>query len=365
MGDGTGTVAQVVIDPAFWGGKRVLVLGHTGFKGSWLSLWLESLGAEVTGFSDGVPPSPSLYELARVGDTVAHVAGDVRDFGALGDAVRTYSPEIVFHLAAQPLVRRSFAEPRETFETNVMGTVNVLEAVRAASGVAVVVNVTSDKCYENREWEWGYREYEAMGGLDPYSGSKGCSELVTQSYRRSFFADPGAARIASARAGNVVGGGDWAEDRLIPDIVRAALADTSIRVRNPGSIRPWQHVMNALSGYLMLAQAAHADPDDAGPWNFGPADEDARSVQWIIERLASAWPGGIRWQADPGPHPPESHYLKLDSSKARSRLGWSPRWDLEEALDRIVAWYSAFRDGEDMRAATLSQIESFGRVTTL
>ena len=346
----------------FWRGKRVLVLGHTGFKGAWLCLWLEALGAEVTGFANGLPSSPTLYELARVEESATHVGGDVRDFGAVRDVIREHAPEIVFHLAAQPIVRLSFAEPRETFETNVMGTVNLLEAVRLMPEVAVVVNITSDKCYENREWEWGYREYEAMGGRDPYSSSKGCAELVTHAYRRSFFADPAGTRIATARAGNVIGGGDWGADRLIPDIMRAVLGGTVVRVRNPQAIRPWQHVLNALSGYLDLAQAVYDDPECAGAWNFGPVDEEARTVQWIVDHLSSAWAGGIPWEGDPGPHQPESHYLKLDSSKARSRLGWRPRWSLEDALDQIVAWYSALQRGDDMRAATLGQIESFSAV---
>jgi CDP-glucose 4,6-dehydratase len=349
-----------VVSPEFWAGRRVLVTGHTGFKGAWLALWLDALGAEVVGLSDGVPTDPSLFELARVGELLAaDVRADVRDFPAVRDAVAEHRPSVVLHMAAQSLVRRSFADPRETYETNVMGTVNVFEAVRVAGGVEVVVNVTSDKCYENREWEWGYREHEPKGGYDPYSSSKGCAELVTDAFRRSFFGDPDGTRLASARAGNVVGGGDWATDRLIPDIMRAALAGEPVRIRNPRSVRPWQHVLNPLGGYLALAEAVHADPARADGWNFGPADEDAREVGWIMERLAERWPGGIAWEVDPGPHPHEATYLKLDSSRAHAHLGWRPGWALGETLDRIVDWYAALRDGADMRAVTREQIAAF------
>jgi CDP-glucose 4,6-dehydratase len=348
-----------LVNDAFWRGRRVLVTGHTGFKGAWLALWLDRLGARVAGLSSGVPTSPSLYELAGVGDSVDEVRADVRDAAAVRDAVAGRRPSVIFHLAAQSLVRRSLAEPRETYEVNVMGTVNVLDAARRAGGVEVVVNVTSDKCYENREWEWGYREYEAKGGADPYSSSKGCSELVTEAYRRSFFSGPDATRVASARAGNVIGGGDWAEDRLVPDAMRAALAGEVLRVRNPGAVRPWQHVLNPLSGYLALAEAVHADPSLAGGWNFGPADEDARPVGWIVERLAERWPGGLEWRGDPGPHPQEANWLKLDSSRARTRLGWAPRSDLAHGLDRTVDWYVTLRDGGDLRAASIAQIEAF------
>lgn len=344
-------------DPAFWRGRRVLLTGHTGFKGSWLALWLHAMGAEVTGLADGVPSSPSLFEHARVGEVVDEVRADIRDFDAVRAAVADRRPEIVLHLAAQAVVRRSFAIPRETYEVNVMGTVNVLEAVRLAGDVDVVVNVTSDKCYENREWVWGYREHEPMGGFDPYSNSKGASELVTDAYRRSFFAE--GARVGSARAGNVIGGGDWTEDRLVPDIMVAALAGETVRVRNPASIRPWQHVLNPLSGYLTLAQRLFEDRGAAEGWNFGPADEDARPVGWIVERLGELWPGELRWETDPGPHPHEARFLKLDSSKARAELGWAPRWSLGDALERIVEWYAALQGGEDMRAVTLGQIEAF------
>jgi CDP-glucose 4,6-dehydratase len=349
----------VALTPEFWRGRRVLVTGHTGFKGSWLTLWLSSLGAEVTGLSNGVPTAPSLYDLARVGEAVEGIDVDIRDAAGVRDAVAAARPEVVLHLAAQPFVRRSFREPRETFEVNVMGTVNVLDAVRLSDGVRVVVNVTSDKCYENREWEWAYRENEPMGGHDPYSSSKGASELVTSAYRRSFFADPDGVRLASARAGNVIGGGDWGEDRLIPDIMRAALADQAVEIRNPGATRPWQHVLNPLSGYLELAQRLWSDHDAAGPWNFGPPESDARPVGWIVERLDALWPGGLRWQRDEDDHPHEARYLKVDSSRAHARLGWHPRWGLEAALAAVVEWYAGLREGADMQALSLEQLRRF------
>jgi CDP-glucose 4,6-dehydratase len=352
--------ARGAVDPAFWAGRRVLLTGHTGFKGAWLSLWLQVLGAQVTGFSDGVPTDPSLYELARAGEAMEDVEGDVRDGRAVAAALAAADPEIVIHMAAQSLVRRSFAEPRETYETNVMGTVNVLDAVRSAPGrVRVIVNVTSDKCYENREWEWGYREGEPMGGHDPYSSSKGAAELVTTAFRRSFFSHPAGPRLASARAGNVIGGGDWGEDRLVPDIMRAALAGEEVRIRNPNSIRPWQHVLNPLSGYLVLAQAVWEAPENAEGWNFGPPEQDARPVGWLVERLGELWPGELRSSIDEGPNPHEARYLKLDSSRARGRLGWRPLLGLEEALGATVDWYRELRAGADMRAVTTGQIEAF------
>lgn len=347
------------VDAGFWRDRRVLLTGHTGFKGSWLALWLQSLGAAVTGFSVDVPTEPSLYELARVGEGMESIVGDVRDRDALAAAMAAAAPEVVIHMAAQSLVRRSFVTPRETYETNVMGTVNVLDAVRAnGAGVRAVVNVTSDKCYENREWEWGYREHEPMGGHDPYSSSKGCAELITTAFRNSFFADPAGTRLASARAGNVIGGGDWGEDRLVPDIMRAALAGEHVRVRNPNSIRPWQHVLNPLSGYMVLAQALWDSPEHAAGWNFGPVEEDARPVGWIVRRMSELWPAELRWTLDDGPHPHEARYLKLDSSRARTRLGWRPLLGLSSALEATVDWYRQLHAGADMRAVTVGQIEA-------
>ena len=369
---GHGPVAHMDVDPGFWRERRVLVTGHTGFKGAWLALWLQSLGADVTGFALDAPTQPSLYDIARVGEGMSGVRGDVRDRDRVADAIAAANPEVVIHMAAQSLVRRSFAQPQETYATNVMGTVNVLDAVRLhGAHVRAIVNVTSDKCYENREWEWGYREDEPMGGHDPYSSSKGCAELLTAAFRRSFFdaADepasgdaPGrhGARLASARAGNVIGGGDWGEDRLLPDLMRAALADEPARVRNPNSIRPWQHVLNPLGGYLVLAQALWDSAEHARGWNFGPPEEDARPVGWLVERVGELWPGELRWSIDDGPHPHEARYLKLDSSRARTHLGWRPLLGLEDALEATVDWYQQLRAGADMRAVTLGQIEGFG-----
>ena len=351
-----------VVDPTFWRGRRVLITGNTGFKGAWATLWLLELGAQVSGLALAPPTDPSLYDLARVGEAVPQDTVDIRDGEAVRAVVAARRPEVVLHMAAQSLVRYSFREPRETYEVNVIGTVNLLDAVRRDGGdVGVVVNVTSDKCYENREWEWGYREDEPMGGFDPYSSSKGCAELVTHAFRASFFSGPDAPRLASARAGNVIGGGDWGEDRLIPDVMRGALASSAIEVRHPDAIRPWQHVLNPLSGYLILAQAAWENPLHADAFNFGPADEDARSVSWILERLAPRWPGPLDCRVDTNPRPHEATSLKLDSSRARARLGWQPVWDLDDALEATVAWYLGLRDGHDMRQSTLEQIRAFAR----
>ncbi|MGO9956170.1 MAG: CDP-glucose 4,6-dehydratase [Solirubrobacteraceae bacterium] len=347
-----------LIDEGFWRDRRVLVTGHTGFKGGWLSLWLQAMGAQVFGLSSGVPTRPSIYELARVGERMAaEIDADIREMKPIVEASRQLQPEIVIHMAAQPLVRHSFAHPRETFETNVMGTVNVLESARSAPSTRVVVIVTSDKCYENRGWEWGYREDEPMGGHDPYSGSKGAAEIVVAAYRRSFFSVPDGPAVASVRAGNVIGGGDWGGERLIPDLVRAALAGETLHVRHPTAVRPWQHVASPLSGYLLLAQSLWTQPGLAGGWNFGPEEDDAQAVSWIVERMREKWGGKPHWHADPGPHPHEASYLKLDSSRARLRLGWRPLVGLDAALASIVDWYEAWRAGADMQAVTLRQIE--------
>ena len=349
----------------FWCGKRVLLTGHTGFKGSWLSLWLQSMDAQVVGYALAPPTEPSLFEVAGVGAGMTSVIGDILDLEHLRSVFAEHKPEIVIHMAAQPLVRYSYAEPVETYSTNVMGTVNLLEAVRGTPGVKAVVNVTTDKCYENREWAWGYRENEAMGGYDPYSSSKGCAELVTAAYRNSFFNSATfnvkhSIAIASARAGNVIGGGDWAEDRLIPDIMRAITQGRSVTIRNPHAIRPWQHVLEPLSGYLKLAQKLYEEGAAyAEGWNFGPNDEDAKPVQWIVEQLTQSWGEGASWLLDGGEHPHEAHYLKLDCSKAKSRLDWHPRWHLDEALKRIVDWQKQYLYGRDMRAVTIEQIDLY------
>ena len=347
-----------VVAAPFWRSRRVLVTGHTGFKGSWLCLWLQSLGAEVVGFSTGRPSSPCMYELAQIGDGMTSIEGDIRDTDAVREAFAGQRPEVVIHLAAQPLVRRSYVDPVGTYAANVMGTVNVLDAVRQTDSVRVAINVTTDKVYENREWEWGYREDEAKGGRDPYSNSKACSELVTSAYRDSFFSESGVG-VATVRAGNVVGGGDWGEDRLIPDIMRAALAGEELLIRNPNAIRPWQHVLNPLSGYLKLAESLWESQDFGDGWNFGPDERDARPVHWILERLSELWGEPIPWRHDGGAHPHEAMYLRLDSSKARVRLGWNPRWDLEQALAGIVSWYKAYQAGADLREHSLRQIEEF------
>ncbi len=346
------------VNPDFWRNKRVFLTGHTGFKGSWLSLWLQSMDTQVVGYALAPPTNPSLFEIAGVGSGMTSIIGDIRDLTRLREVFAEYRPEIVIHMAAQPLVRYSYAEPVETYSTNVMGTVNLLEAARNTASVRAVVNVTTDKCYENREWLWGCRENEAMGGFDPYSSSKGCAELVTAAYRRSFF-EPAGIALASARAGNVIGGGDWAEDRLIPDFLRAIDAGVTLKIRSPQSTRPWQHVLEPLSGYLRLAEYLFIQGETfAEGWNFGPNDEDARPVRWIVERLAQMHPG-VNWECDEAPQPHEAHYLKLDSSKAKSRLGWQARWRLPAALQKTLEWHQAWRNGEDMQAVTLSQIAQY------
>ena len=337
-----------------------MLTGHTGFKGSWLSLWLARHGAIVTGYALPPPTKPSLFELAEVSRDIESIVGDIRDAESLFRCVETSDPDIVLHLAAQPLVRESYQNPAETFETNVMGTVNLLQAVRSCARTRAVLVVTSDKCYENREWVWSYREDEPMGGADPYSASKGCTELVAASFRRSFFTDDGAASIATARAGNVIGGGDYANDRLIVDIMAAIRSDQPARIRNPHAVRPWQHVLEPLQGYLLLAEALYEKGRDfAGPWNFGPAEEDARPVSWICDQLVARWGQGASWTHDSASHPHEATYLKLDSSLARNRLGWRPKLRLSDALDRIVSWNRVADSGGDIRACTLSEIETY------
>lgn len=346
------------MNPDFWRGKRVLLTGHTGFKGSWLSLWLQSMGAELKGLALEPPTIPSLFVEAKVAQGMISQIGDIRDYDTVHQAVAVFKPEIVIHMAAQPLVRYSYKNPIETYATNVMGTVHLLEAIRQTGTANVVVNVTTDKCYENKEWVWGYREDEPMGGFDPYSSSKGCSELVTSAYRRSYFAETGIA-LASARAGNVIGGGDWAEDRLVPDILRAFENKQPVVIRNPHSTRPWQHVLEPLSGYLALAEKLWDDPKGyAEGWNFGPREEDARPVGWIVERMASKW-DGASWHIDDGDHPHEANYLKLDVSKARQRLSWVPRWDLETALNKIATWHQAWLAKADVRELSLEQINQY------
>ena len=348
----------------FWKGKQVLITGHTGFKGSWLSLWLQSLGANVVGYALSPPTSPSLFEIAHAAEGMVSILGDVRDLEHVQAVIVEYKPEIVVHLAAQPLVPYSYRNPVETYATNIMGTVNVLEALRQSRGVRVIVCITSDKCYENREWFWGYREIEPMGGHDPYSSSKGCAELIISAYRSSYFPPEEYRRhgvaLASARAGNVIGGGDWAKDRLVPDIVRAIMADRPAIIRSPNAIRPWQHVLEPLNAYLCLAERLwERGSEFAGGWNFGPNDEDARSVSWVVEHLIDLWGENARWQLDSLQHPHEATYLKLDCSKAKSLLGWSPKLDLSTTLEWIVEWYRGYQQKQNMRQLTEAQITRF------
>jgi len=357
------------VNTAFWKGRRVLLTGHTGFKGSWLSLWLQSMGAQVTGYALDAPTNPSLFEVAEVAKGMTSIVGDIRDLEHMRKVFGDCKPEIVIHMAAQALVRYSYVEPVETYSTNVMGTVNLLEAARSTKSVKAVVNVTSDKCYENREWVWGYRENEAMGGFDPYSSSKGCAELVSAAYRNSYFHpdkyQTHGVALASGRAGNVIGGGDWAEDRLIPDIVRAIAQGKPVNIRNPHAIRPWQHVLEPLSGYLVLAQKLFEEGTSyAEGWNFGPNDEDAKPVEWIVDKLTRTWGEGASWVLDGGNHPHEAHYLKLDCSKAKTLLDWHPRWHLEDALGAIIEWQRAYRDGKDMHELTLRQINAYNNRET-
>lgn len=351
---------KATIDPLFWKGKRVFLTGHTGFKGSWLSLWLMSMGAEVKGFSLAQPTSPSLFSVARLEKTMNSEMGDIRDLATLSKSLREFNPDILIHMAAQSLVRLSYSQPIETYSTNVMGTLHVLESARQCTNLRAIVNITTDKCYENREWEWGYRENEPMGGHDPYSNSKGCAELVTSAYRKSFFNTEQSAALASARAGNVIGGGDWATDRLIPDILRAFEKGQPVIVRNPHSTRPWQHVLEPLSGYLVLAQSLWQNGHkNAEGWNFGPKDEDAKPVDWILNKMISAWGQGASWQLDTNSHPHEATHLKLDISKAHTRLHWSPTWNLENTLGKIVAWHRAWLSGNDMANYSLLEIENY------
>jgi CDP-glucose 4,6-dehydratase len=353
-----GMDAQVT--PEFWRGKRVFLTGHTGFKGSWLALWLQSMGAVVKGFALAPPSTPALFEEADVEDGMMSELGDIRDLELLTKSISSFSPEILIHMAAQPLVRQSYRNPVETYATNVMGTVHVLEAARQCQNLRAIVNVTTDKCYENKEWVWGYRENEPMGGYDPYSNSKGCVELLTSAYRQSFFQKPESPALASARAGNVIGGGDWAEDRLIPDILRAFANKRPVVIRNPLSTRPWQHVLEPLSGYLVLAESLWNNGHGvAEGWNFGPRDEDARPVSWILDHMVGEWGEGASWMLDESPQPHEAQFLKLDISKAHARLHWTPTWALSTTLNKILVWQRRWLAGGDMRSECILEINSY------
>ena len=349
--------------------RRVLITGHTGFKGSWLCLFLHKLGADVYGYALEPPTNPSLFNDAKIVDLVTSFIGDIRDLDKLQKVIQEVQPELVIHMAAQPLVRKSYQYPVETYAVNVMGTVHLLEACRYSESIRGIVTVTSDKCYENRGWHWGYRENESMGGYDPYSSSKGCSELVTSAYRSSFF-NPHAypehgVALASVRAGNVIGGGDWANDRLIPDFIRAISKGERVRIRNPYAIRPWQHVLEPLTGYLTLAAKLYTQGTAfAQSWNFGPEDNDSKNVEWIVKTICELWGKGASYEIDMNPQPHEDSYLKLDCSKAKAELNWSPKWGIANALESIVEWNKAWLAGEDMRRMTENQIDRYLSIQT-
>jgi CDP-glucose 4,6-dehydratase len=349
---------MMVIDKDFWQGKRVFVTGHTGFKGSWLSLWLFSLGAEVKGYALNPPTAPSLFNEAKVSSIIDSQIGDIRDQDTLHESMTEFNPDILIHMAAQPLVRYSYDEPIETYEVNVIGTAKVLEVARSCLNVKSIVNITTDKCYENDGRSEGYKEEDAMGGYDPYSSSKGCAELVTSSYRRSFLQEQGVS-LASVRAGNVIGGGDWADDRLIPDILRSFEKNKPVVIRNPKATRPWQHVLEPLSGYLILAQKMYHDQNKyAEGWNFGPNEQDVKPVDWILNKMIAKWPNSS-WKLDFSSQPHEADFLQLDISKAESKLGWKPVWELSHTLDRIIDWHQAWLNEEDMQAVCLSEIKAY------
>ena len=351
--------------PAFsWQGRKVFLTGHTGFKGGWLALWLAKLGADVRGYALDPCTDPALFDVARISSVVEDIRGDIRDSISLEKAMQSFAPEVVFHMAAQPLVRYSYEDPIGTYETNVIGTARVLDSIRRTPSVRAVVSITTDKCYENKEWVWGYRETDPLGGYDPYSSSKACAEIVSAAYRQSYFpvhklADHGVA-VATARAGNVIGGGDWSLDRLIPDLVRGFLAGEPVRIRRPQAIRPWQHVMEPLHGYMRLAeQLLTHDPKFATAYNFGPSDDDAQPVGWIVEKMTNFWGDNASWVLDQDESVHEAGYLKLDASRARADLNWTPHLRLETALEWLVQWYRAWQSGADMHAFTLAQINAY------
>ncbi len=349
-----------MINQAFWQGKKVFLTGHTGFKGSWLSIWLNSLGAIVKGYSLDPPTKVNLYSEASVESLVDSEIANILDLERLKSNMVDFNPDILIHMAAQPLVRYSYDEPIETYESNVMGTVKVLETARFCSNLKAIVNITTDKCYENKEWEWGYRENEPFGGYDPYSSSKACAELVTSAYRHSFLAEKGVG-LASVRAGNVIGGGDWADDRLIPDILRAFEKNQAVTIRNPKATRPWQHVLEPLSGYLILAEKLYLDPNSyAEGWNFGPRDDDVKPVDWILDKMVNKWPNSM-WSLDEGNHPHEAGFLKLDISKANVRLGWQPVWNLELVLEKIIDWQQAWLNKDNMLMVCQKEINEYMR----
>ena len=348
------------VNPEFWCGKKVFITGHTGFKGSWLSLWLQDMGAIVKGYALEPNTTPNLFTEAKVGQNMDSEIGDITDLTRITDSLIAFNPEVLIHMAAQPLVRLSYKEPVLTYATNVMGTVNVLEAARKCSKLKAIVSVTTDKCYENKEWAWGYRENEPMGGHDPYSSSKGCAELVTSAYRKSFFNENNSAFLASARAGNVIGGGDWSDDRLIPDILRAFEKNEPVVVRNPMATRPWQHVLEPISGYLVLAQHLYEEGNAyAEGWNFGPKDEDCHPVSWILDKMVSKWGKGVSWELDKNNNPHEAGYLKLDCSKAATHLNWQSKWNLQYTLESIINWHQHYLSGKNIKEQCLLEIAKY------
>jgi CDP-glucose 4,6-dehydratase len=348
------------VNPTFWKGKKVFITGHTGFKGSWLSLWLQDMGAVVKGYALEPNTNPNLFTAAKVAQYMESEIGDITDLNSITESMQSFNPEVLIHMAAQPLVRLSYQQPVLTYATNVMGTVNVLEAARKCPQLKAIVSITTDKCYENKEWAWGYRENEPMGGHDPYSSSKGCAELVTAAYRKSFFNDNNSVYLASARAGNVIGGGDWSNDRLIPDILKAFEKNEPVIVRNPLATRPWQHVLEPLAGYLVLAQHLFEYGSDfAEGWNFGPKDEDCKPVSWILEKMVSHWGKGASWLLDKNNNPHEAGYLKLDCSKAATQLNWYPKWNLEDTLESIINWHQHYISGKNIKEQCLLEIVKY------
>ena len=352
------------MNPHFWKNKNILITGHTGFKGSWLSIWLKTLGANITGYALPPPTNPSLFKLAKVCEGMNSIEGDIRDLDRITAVLKKHSPEILIHMAAQPLVVKSYEDPYNTFTTNMLGTLNILEGVRHSESIKTVIIVTSDKCYQNKEWIWGYREHDNLGGIDPYSNSKACAELITSAYRNSYFQKPKSPSknisVATVRAGNVIGGGDWAQDRLIPDIMNSLFDDSLITIRNPESIRPWQFVLEPLDGYLTLAEQLHANGNEyAESWNFGPNESDAQTVDWIVKKLSALWGSEVSCKVLPQSHPYESKYLKLDCSKAHQKLQWKPKLNLNTTLEWVIEWYRGYCNNSNLKELTEKQIKTY------
>lgn len=360
MGITEGTLENMVISDSFWAGKKILITGHTGFKGGWISLWLNMLGADVAGYSLEPPTEPSLYENLNLNGVLSlDILGDITDLKKLNSALVDFRPEIIIHMAAQSLVKKSYEAPILTYNTNVMGTVCVLEAAKKVSSVKTILNITTDKCYENKEWIWPYRENEALGGYDPYSSSKACSEIISSAYRDSFLRDIGIG-LATARSGNVIGGGDWAANRIVPDTMRAFMNGEALTVRNPDAVRPWQHVLEPIYGYILLCQKLYQEPDKyADSWNFGPDNSEDKPVSQLADFMVKEWGAGATWELDQNAHPHEAQQLRLDSSKAKKYLNWSQTWSIEKALKETVRWYKAWFNNENVRNVSLMQIEKY------